>query len=110
LARGADGGGGRAKVSCRRQERRRAFYCYNNIVHYVYILKLRDGQPYVGSTSNLKQRLEEHEEGKSPATKRYLPCELVSYICFKDRLTSMRFERHLKTGSGRAFRKRHFGI
>lgn len=79
-------------------------------MHYVYILQLVKDQSYVGSTRDLKRRLEEHSEGKSPATRKYLPLRLMSYIGFQDRLRALRFELYLKTGSGRAFREKHFGI
>lgn len=79
-------------------------------MYYVYILKLNSGKPYVGSTLNLQERLKEHKQGKSKYTSKGLPFELVAYICFSERLTALRFERYLKTGSGRALRKNHFGI
>ena len=76
----------------------------------MYMLTLIGSRSYVGSTSNLKQRLLEHRGGKSSATRKYLPCQLVAYVCFHDRLRALHFERYLKTGSGRAFRKKHFGV
>lgn len=79
-------------------------------MYYVYVLKLSNSKPYVGSTPNLQERLKEHERGESKYTSKSLPFTLVSYVCFSDRLTALRFERYLKTGSGRAFRKKHFGL
>ncbi len=79
-------------------------------MYYVYILRLSNNLSYVGSTPNLQRRVQEHKTGKNSATKHYLPCKLISYICFEERITALRFERYLKTGSGRAFRKKHFGI
>ncbi len=79
-------------------------------MHYVYLLKLKGERSYVGSTSNLKRRLEEHREGKAPATKKYLPLKLITYLCFSDRLKALRFEVYLKTGSGRAFRKKYLEL
>ena len=46
---------------------------------YTYILKLANGQYYVGSTINLQNRINEHNEGKDRTTKRFLPVELVYY-------------------------------
>jgi predicted GIY-YIG superfamily endonuclease len=80
------------------------------VVYYVYILKLKSGRAYIGSTPNLKERLKEHQRGESEYTSKDLPVELISYICFTDRLRALRFERYLKTGSGRAWRKKHFDI
>lgn len=79
-------------------------------VYYVYILKLNSGKPYVGSSPSLKERLKEHQQGESKYTSNDLPFKLIAYICFADRLAALRFERYLKTGSGRALRKKHLGI
>ncbi len=37
--------------------------------HYVYVLKLSDGQFYVGQTNNLAVRVQEHKDGLQPQTK-----------------------------------------
>lgn len=79
-------------------------------MYYVYILRLNSGKPYIGSTPNLKERLHQHEQGESKYTSNDLPFKLVAYTCLIDRLTARRFENYLKTGSGRAFRKKHFGV
>ena len=45
---------------------------------FVYILKsFTSGRYYIGSTINLKRRLEEHEKGKVVYTKPQLPVILV---------------------------------
>lgn len=47
---------------------------------YTYILKVNNGQYYVGSTTNLETRLEEHQRGEGAEfTKAHLPVELVYY-------------------------------
>ncbi|MDO8581760.1 MAG: GIY-YIG nuclease family protein [bacterium] len=79
-------------------------------MYYVYLLKLSTGEPYVGSTPNLQRRLREHERGNCKSTKGALPFVLMSYYCFRERMIALRFERYLKSGSGRAFRVRHFGF
>lgn len=76
-------------------------------MHYVYILKLRNSQHYVGSTHDLKRRLNEHISGQELATKRFLPCTLVTYLGFSSKKRAIKFEQYLKTGSGFAFRNRH---
>ncbi len=55
-------------------------------MRYVYLLQSGSviGRRYVGVTSNLKQRLAEHNAGKSPHTAKYLPWRLVTYIAFSD--------------------------
>lgn len=46
-------------------------------MHFVYIIKSKDGEIYKGMTNNLVRRLEEHNAGKTPSTKRYLPWRYV---------------------------------
>ena len=74
---------------------------------YVYILSSTNGQSYVGCTDNLKERLEKHQKGYVPATKPLLPVKLISYFAFSNKYTAFAFEKYLKSGSGRAFIKKH---
>ena len=76
---------------------------------YVYILqsKVNSNQTYVGSTADLKKRLAEHNAGKSIHTNKFKPWELAAYVALIDRAHAEQFEHYLKTGSGRAFAKRH---
>jgi predicted GIY-YIG superfamily endonuclease len=74
---------------------------------YVYILKMADGEYYVGSTNNLKRRIEEHTNGRDTSTKWRLPVVLEAYIAVKSEMTARRLEKYLKTSSGKAtLRKR----
>jgi putative endonuclease len=75
--------------------------------YYVYILLCADRKPYVGCTENLQERLLRHKAGYVPATKARLPIKLVNYICFQDKYKAFNFEKYLKSGSGRAFLKKH---
>ncbi len=63
---------------------------------------------YIGITTDVTRRLEEHNAGKSVYTIKYKPWKLVTYVAFGDRFKAKEFETYLKTGSGRAFCKRHF--
>ena len=77
---------------------------------FVYILR-SDSQPdrhYVGLTSDVTRRLVRHNSGPSGVTTNHRPWSLVVALEFADAATAGRFERYLKTGSGRAFSKRHF--
>ncbi|MBI2326558.1 GIY-YIG nuclease family protein [Candidatus Collierbacteria bacterium] len=74
---------------------------------YVYILSSTNGQSYVGCTDNLKERLVRHNKGYVPATKPILPVKLVSYFAFSNKYTAFNFEKYLKSGSGRAFIRKH---
>jgi predicted GIY-YIG superfamily endonuclease len=77
-------------------------------VHYVYLIESvsEQGQRYVGVTANLKQRLEEHNAGRSPHTSKFRPWHLAAYVAFNDRVKAESFERYLKSGSGHAFARR----
>lgn len=78
-------------------------------MQFVYILKCNDNGFYVGCTDNLKDRIERHTKGYVDATKYRLPVELQIYFCFKNKFIAFNFEKYLKTASGRAFTKKHFG-
>jgi putative endonuclease len=75
-------------------------------MYYVYSLKCKSGY-YVGYTDNLKNRLERHRDGHVSATKDRLPVQLDFYFAIKDKYRAFEFERYLKSGSGRAFIKKH---
>ena len=73
---------------------------------YVYILRCADGQPYTGCTSDLRKRMTKHRDGQVMSTKSRLPVILVTYIAFSDKYMAYKFEKYLKSGSGRAFAKK----
>jgi predicted GIY-YIG superfamily endonuclease len=77
---------------------------------FVYVLKHVAHPPrfYVGVTSEVRERLEDHNAGRCPHTARYRPWRLHVAIEFSDEERALKFERYLKSGSGRAFAKRHF--
>ncbi len=77
-------------------------------MYYVYILNCRDNKPYTGCTDNLEDRIIRHQKGYVPATKGRLPIELEFYFAIKDKYKAFKFEKYLKSGSGRAFISRHF--
>jgi putative endonuclease len=74
-------------------------------MRYVYLLESEAfaGRRYVGITSDLRRRLTEHNDGKSPHTSKYAPWRLVTYVAFSDEQKAEIFERYLKSGSGHAF-------
>jgi putative endonuclease len=76
---------------------------------YVYLLRsLSDHrQTYIGTTDDLKNRLAEHNSGKSAHTSKCLPWEIEVVIRFKVHKRAVAFEQYLKSGSGHAFAKRH---
>ena len=80
-------------------------------MRYVYLLEsVSDPQrKYIGITSNLRKRIEEHSAGKSPHTKKFKPWRVVVAVWFATDQKAESFETYLKSGSGHAFAKRHFG-
>jgi predicted GIY-YIG superfamily endonuclease len=77
---------------------------------FVYVLEslAEPGRPYVGVTSDVAARLRDHNAGRSPHTARFRPWRLTVAVEFPVEETALRFEKYLKSGSGRAFAKRHF--
>jgi putative endonuclease len=77
---------------------------------FVYILQseLDAAKHYVGLSSDPLRRLEEHNGGKSIHTNKYRPWKIVVSVGFEDAAKATAFERYLKSGSGRAFAKKHF--
>jgi putative endonuclease len=59
-----------------------------------------------GATSDLKQRLPDHNAGKSTHTAKFKPWKLVWYCAFPDKYKALEFEKYLKSHSGRAFAKK----
>ena len=77
---------------------------------FVYVLRNAELEPrfYVGLTSHMRGRLDDHNAGRCPHTARHRPWHLHVVLEFSDESRAIRFERYLKSGSGRAFAKRHF--
>lgn len=66
-------------------------------MHYVYVIKSqKDGQLYIGETSDLRRRLAEHNAGKSVATKSRIPFDLVYYEAYQNSLLAKQREFKLK--------------
>ncbi len=75
---------------------------------YVYILKCADGKYYVGCTKDFEDRMARHRRGDVTYTSSRLPVVVQTVIGVPDQYVALRLEDYLKTGSGRAFAKRHF--
>ncbi len=66
--------------------------------YYVYILRsLKDGNFYIGCTSDLKRRLARHNGGWVRSTKARRPFVLVYWEELQTRSEAMRRERKLKS-------------
>ncbi len=77
-------------------------------MYYVYLLESTShlGQRYVGFSSDLRRRLNDHNMGKLPNTARYRPWRLVAYLGFNSKQQALSFESYLKSGSGHAFARK----
>jgi putative endonuclease len=77
---------------------------------YVYLLESVSypGKRYIGITTDIKKRLQEHNSGKSPHTSKFQPWRIIVAISFTNDRKADDFEMYLKSGSGHAFTKRHF--
>jgi putative endonuclease len=76
----------------------------------VYIIRsvADPSRHYVGITNDVDARLEWHNHGPSGYSVQFRPWSLVVAMHFPTERKAVRFERYLKSGSGRAFAKRHF--
>ena len=77
---------------------------------FVYVLRSEsdESRHYTGRTGDVDERLEWHNAGPSGYTLKHRPWAVIVSVEFLDAGAAARFERYLKSGSGRAFAKRHF--
>lgn len=76
---------------------------------YVYILQSEKFDKfYVGITDDIENRLNCHNSEFVPSTKPFIPWKIKNYFYFDDANKALQFEKYLKSGSGRAFTKKHF--
>jgi len=72
-------------------------FCYNISMYYVYILKSKkDGRMYTGFSMDLRQRVADHNNGKSSYTKNFRPWKLIYYEAFLSEKDAKQRERNLK--------------
>ena len=71
-------------------------------VYRIHSLKYPE-RNYVGYSADLKQRLADHNAGKSRYTSSFRPWKLVFYCAFETEDRARAFEQYLKTSSGKAF-------
>ena len=79
---------------------------------YTYILQSTSdtSQFYRGHTTDLRQRVHDHNAGGCSHTSKYVPWKVKFYAAFETMELAQQFEAYLKSGSGHAFAKRHLGI
>ena len=80
------------------------------VMYYTYVIESirRPENRYIGHTSDLKQRVAEHNAGRCDHTAKFVPWKLKIYVAFETLEQAQHFERYLKSGSGHAFADRHF--
>ena len=75
---------------------------------YVYILQSLNSQKqiYIGFTQDIKQRIKDHNHGKSKHTDKFKPWKIIYISAFIDKKKALDFEKYLKTSSGKAFMRK----
>lgn len=76
--------------------------------YYVYILESlkKENWIYIGSTPDLKKRLEKHNRAVNFSTKAYAPLRLIFYEAYLNKQDALRREKYLKTSQGSRLLKR----
>ena len=78
-------------------------------MYYVYVLYSETHRKfYTGMTSNIEQRLSEHNRGKSKFTASYKPWKLVYQEGPYIGDTARKKEKYLKSAAGKRFIRSHF--
>lgn len=76
---------------------------------YVYILQSipYPDKHYTGIADDVEKRLAKHNAGQVVSSAPYKPWKLETFIGFDSDEKAVAFEQYLKSGSGRAFSKKH---
>jgi len=73
-------------------------------MNYVYVLLSEiDKQFYTGATTDLKGRLQQHNDGQVPSTSNRRPVKLIYYEACLSKGDAFRREKYLKTGMGKRY-------
>lgn len=80
--------------------------------HFYYVYILRDVATgihhYTGVTHDLQERLAMYNAGHVPHASKFVPWYIETAIAFRDKEKAFAYERHLKSGAGRAYAVSHF--
>jgi len=78
--------------------------------HVVYVLRstVDPSRYYTGLSTDVGARMSVHNSGGSMYTRELRPWSLVVALEFSNESSAIAFEKYLKSGSGRAFAKKHF--
>ena len=78
--------------------------------YFVYFLQsLKNGDIYVGSTSNLKRRVATHNSGRVRSTKANKPWVLIEFMVYKSRAEAVKKELFYKTGQQKELLRKKYG-
>jgi putative endonuclease len=73
---------------------------------YVYVLiSQKDYSWYIGFTTNLEERLNQHNSGKTITTSRKMPWKILYYEVSFHKEDAISREKYLKSGMGRRYLK-----
>ena len=76
----------------------------SNRFYYVYVLhSLKDNKQYIGYTTDLRKRMDQHQQGRSFATAPRRPFILAYYEACRSVVDAKRRETYLKGSGGRRF-------
>ncbi|SHG45440.1 putative endonuclease [Flavobacterium segetis] len=74
--------------------------------YYVYLLvSLMDNSWYIGYTSNLDERIIQHNSGRTITTSKKMPWEILYYEVSFTKQDAIAREKYLKSGMGRRYLK-----
>lgn len=77
---------------------------FHSVFHSVYVLlSLKDCKFYTGYTTDLKQRVKDHNAGKNTSTKNRRPLKLIYFEGYLNKTDATKREIFLKSGSGKKF-------
>ena len=77
-------------------------------MYFVYIIQSIEfpQKLYAGFSTDIQNRLNDHNKGNSPYTDKFKPWKIIFYCAFDSKETALKLERYLKTSSGIAFRNK----
>jgi len=77
-----------------------------NLMFYTYVIESPKSEYcYTGSTSDLRKRFNQHNEGRSTWTKQRGPWKLIYYEACLDEEDARSREKYLKSGMGKRYLK-----
>jgi len=75
--------------------------------YFVYIIEsIKDGSYYVGSTQDLSERIERHNQGRSKYTKAKRPWNLIYHEELLDRSSAIHREKEIKARKSKEYIQR----